>query len=161
MGGGEGIVTVPEAKAPPGPGFVAGIHLATGVHQDYLFPVAQLLAYHALPRLDNESADSIREGMQAFAEALHLGPYDGPPPPIGHRIRIRRGVPWLDYGDGERRLGLPAARSWLDVVEAGGPVRILVLFDPLAAGADQAAVTEHVRECHERGAMRWGTTYHV
>ncbi|MEV0559469.1 hypothetical protein AB0I27_39235 [Streptomyces sp. NPDC050597] len=154
-------MTVPEAKAPPGPGFVAGICLATGVHRSYVFPVAQLLAYHAPPSLDHESVDSIREGMQAFAEALYLGPHDGPPPTIGHRIRIRRGIPWLDYGDGEHRLGLPVARSWVDVVEAGGPVRILVLFDPLAADSGQAAVAEHVRECHEQGAMRWGTTYHV
>lgn len=154
-------MTVPEAKAPPGPGFVAGMRLATGVHQQFLFPVAQLLAYHAPPRLDNESVNNISEGMRAFAEALYLGPHDGHPPHIGHRIRIRRGTPWLDYGDGERRLALPATRSWVNVVEAGGPVRILVLFDPLVADADEAAVTEHVRECHARGAMRWGTTYHV
>ncbi|MEU9142004.1 hypothetical protein AB0D33_39735 [Streptomyces sp. NPDC048404] len=154
-------MTVPEAKAPPGREFVGAMCLATGVHRDYVFPAAQLLVYHEPPRLDGESVDSIREGMQAFAEALHLGPHDGPPPPIGHRIRIRHGVPWLDYGDGEHRLGLPVSRLWLDVVEAGGPVRILVLFDPLAADSGQAAVAEHVRECHERGAMRWGTTYHV
>lgn len=154
-------MTVPEAKAPPSAGFVAGICLATGVHRSYMFPVAQLLAYHAPPRVDNESVDSIRECMQAFAEALYLGPHDGPPAHIGHRIRIRQGTPWLDYGDGEKRLALPAARSWVDIVEAGGPVRILVLFDPLAAGSGQAATAEHVRECHARGAMRWGTTHHV
>ncbi|WP_406125021.1 hypothetical protein OHQ89_23925 [Streptomyces canus] len=154
-------MTVPETKTPPGPGFVAGICLGTGVYRGYVFPVAQLLAYHAPPHLDHESVDSIREGMQAFAEALHLGPHDGPPPPIGHRIRIRQGSPWLDYGDGAHRMQLPAARSWLDIVEAGGPVRVLVLFEPLAAGTRQAEIDAHVRACFERGAMRWGTTYHV
>ncbi|MFJ9892736.1 hypothetical protein ACIQPR_05320 [Streptomyces sp. NPDC091280] len=154
-------MTGPEAKAPPVAGFVAGICLATGVHQKHLFPVAQLIAYHAAPRLENESVDSIRAGMQAFADALNLGPYDGPPPHIGHRIRIRQGTPWLDYGDGEKRLGLSAARSWLDVVEAGGPVRIAVVFDPLGSDSGQASVAEHVLVCHARGAMRWGTTYHV
>ena len=154
-------MTVPEAKAPSRPEFVDGIRLVTGMHQQYLFPVAQLLAYYGPPRLENENVDSIREGMQAFADALYLGPYDGPPPHIGHRIRIRQGTPWLDYGDGERRLALPAARSWLDVVEAGGPVRISVVLDPLGSGSGQAAIAEHVLVCHARGAMRWGTTYHV
>ncbi|WP_307783157.1 hypothetical protein [Streptomyces sp. MBT53] len=154
-------MTVPEAKAPPSAEFVDGICLATGIHQQYLFPVAQLLAYHGPPHPENESTDSIREGMETFAEALHLGPYDGPPPYIGHRIRIRQGTPWLDYGDGARRLSLPAARSWLDVVEAGGPVQITVVFDPLGSDSGQTAVSEHVLVCHARGAMRWGTTYHV
>ncbi|UIX33529.1 hypothetical protein [Streptomyces sp. GQFP] len=154
-------MTTDGIAAPPGPGFVAGICLGTGVHRGYLFPVAQLLAYHAPPHLDHESVDSIREGMQAFAEGLRLGPHDGPPPRIGHRIRIRQGSPWLDYGDGAHRLQLPAARSWLDVVEAGGPVRILVVFEPLADGAGKTEIDAHVRECFERGAMRWGTTYHV
>ncbi|WP_105973372.1 hypothetical protein [Streptomyces geranii] len=56
---------------------------------------------------------------------------------------------------------LPAARSWLDVVEAGGPVRVLVLFEPLTAGTGKADIDAHVRACFEPGTMRWGTTYHV
>jgi hypothetical protein len=154
-------VTTHGSTAPPGPGFVAGINLATGVHRAYAFPVANLLAYPAPPRLPQETVEGIREEMQAFAEGLQLGPADGIPVHIGHRVRIRQGRPWLDYGDGERRLCLPAARSWLDVVEAGGPIRILVLFEPLAAGAGQAAISDHVNACFEQGAARWGTTYHV
>ncbi|WP_449352567.1 hypothetical protein [Streptomyces shaanxiensis] len=151
----------PQTSTIPGPGFVAGITLATGLHRGYVLPVANLLAYHAPPRLEHETAEDIREGMQAFADGLLLGPCDGPPVHIGHRIRIRQGRPWLDYGDGERRLCLPAARSWVDVVEAGGPIRILVLFEPLAAGTGQGEIAKHVTACFEQGAARWGTTYHV
>jgi hypothetical protein len=154
-------MTVPEVNAPPGPGFVAGIRFATGMHRTYAFPVAQLLAYHVPPRLAHESAERIVEGMRAFADALRLGSHDGPPSNIGRRIRVRQGMPWLDYGDDEYRVCVPAARPWVHAVEAGGPVRILVLLEPLAAGAGQAETDAHVRACFERGAMRWGTTYHV
>lgn len=154
-------MTVPDVESPPGAGFVAGIRLATGVHRAYAFPVAQLIATHAPPRLEHETVEGIRDGMQLFAAALDLGPHNGPPVPIGHRIRIRRGTAWLHYGADEWRLGVPAPRSWLDAVEAGAPVRVLVTFDPLAAGADQEEMAEHVRACYVRGALRWGTTYHV
>ncbi|ADI05561.1 hypothetical protein SBI_02440 [Streptomyces bingchenggensis BCW-1] len=153
-------MTVPEVKA-PGPGFTAGIRLATGIHRTEAFTVAQLLAYNVPPRLAHESVERIGEGMRAFADALHLGPHDGPPPYISHRIRIRHGLPWLDYGDAPYRLCVPAAPSWVRLVAAGGPVRICVLFDPLAADAGQAETDTHVRACFTRGSMRWGTTYHV
>ncbi|WP_234043367.1 hypothetical protein [Streptomyces marianii] len=149
-----------QTDSPPGPGFVAGIRLATGIHQTDAFTVANLLAFHAPPRLAHETDESIREGMQAFAAAMDLGPHDEHPPYIGHRIRIRQGMPWLNYAD-EYSLCVPAARSWLDVADNGGPIRVLVLFNPLAPGGDQQRTAEHVRDCYERGAMRWGTTYHV
>lgn len=145
----------------PGPGFVAGIRLATGLHLADSFSVAQLLMYHVPPRLAHESVESIGTGMRAFADALYLGPHDEPAPYIGHRIRIRRGAPWLAYGDDTYRLCVPAAPSWVHLVAAGGPVRICVLFDPLAAEAGQEETDAHVRACFARGSMRWGTTYHV
>lgn len=154
-------MTVPSIAAPPGPGFVAGVRLATGIHQSETFAVAQLLAYHAPPRLAHETVKRIGEGMRAFADALRLGSAEHLPPMIGHRIRIRRGWPWLDYGDDTYRLCVPAAPSWVRLVAAGGPVRVCVLFDPLAAGAGQAEIDAHVRACFARRAMRWGTTYHV
>ncbi|MFD5873698.1 hypothetical protein [Streptomyces sp. NPDC060322] len=154
-------MTTPDIMAPPGPGFVCGIHLATGIHTTEAYTLAQLLAYHVPPRLAHESAERIGEGMRSFADALRLGPSDEHPPHIGHRIRIRRGKPFLDYGDDTYRLCVPAASSWAHLVAAGKPVRILVLLDPLDAGATQAEIDAHVRGCFERGAMRWGTTYHV
>ncbi|MFH9430223.1 hypothetical protein ACH4JZ_18270 [Streptomyces sp. NPDC017615] len=154
-------MTSPQTEAPPGPGFVSGIRLATGVHRNYAFPVAQLLAYHAPPRLAHETVERTRQGMAEFAAALRLGPPDGAPLSIGHRIRMRNGRPWLDYGDDDYRLAIPASRAWSQVVEAGGPVRVLVLFDPLTAGATQVEIGAHVQACYDRGAMRWGTTYHV
>jgi hypothetical protein len=142
-------------------GSVAGVRLATGIHQTDAFAVANLLVVHWPPRLAHETDESIREGMRSFAAAMHLGPHDNEPPYIGHRIRIRRGMPWLDYGDDEYRLRVPAAQSWVDVAAHGGPIRVLVLFDPLAPGANQHQTTEHLRDCSQRGAMRWGTTYHI
>lgn len=148
-------------QAPPGIGFVAGIRLATGVHRTDAFAVAQLLAYHVPPRLAHESTERIVEGMTAFAGALRLGPPTAHPPYCGNRIRIRRGLPWLDYGDDEYRLCLPADQTWLQLVAAGGPVRICVLFEPHESGFGQTAMAEHVRGCFARGTMRWGTVYHV
>ncbi|MDQ0949349.1 hypothetical protein QFZ24_003272 [Streptomyces phaeochromogenes] len=154
-------MTVSDMQAPPGPGFVVGIRLATGIHTTETFTVAQLLAYHVPPRLAHESAERIGEGMQSFAAALRLGPPDRHPPMIGRRIRIRRGMPWLDYGDDTYRLSIPAEPSWVHLVAAGGPVRILVVFAPVAAGTGQAEMDAHVRACFLSGAMQWGTTYHV
>lgn len=154
-------MSVTKADAPPGPGFVAGIRLATGVHQTEAFNIAQLLAYHVAPRLAHENVKRIADGMRSFAAVLGLGPADVPPPMIGRRVRIRRGKPWLDYGDDTYQLYLPAAPSWVHLVAAGGPVRICVLFEPLTGGAGQTQTDAHIRRCFARGAMRWGTTYRV
>lgn len=45
--------------------------------------------------------------------------------------------------------------------QLSGPIRVLVLFDPLAPGANQHQATEHLRDCYQHGTMRWGTTYHI
>lgn len=97
--------------------------------------------------------------MRTLAESLALGPADQPPPMIGRRIKVRRGVAWLDYGDDRYVLALPSAPSWARLVVNGAPVRICVLFEPLAAGAGQAETDDHVRRCFERGSMRWGRAY--
>ncbi|MEU1020271.1 hypothetical protein [Streptomyces sp. NPDC005898] len=154
-------MTTPETIAPPGPGFIAGVRFATGLQRTEAFTVAQLLAYHVPPRLPHESVERIGEGMRALAGAMHLGPHDAHAPYIGHRIRIRAGAPWLDYGDDEYRVRVVASYDWVRLVAAGTPVRVYVLFDPLDAGADQAATAAHATDCYNRGAMRWGTTYHV
>lgn len=149
--------------APPGPGFVTGIRLATGVHHTSADSVAQLLAYHLPPRHAHETTEHIRDGMREFADALRLGPGDEHPPFIGHRIRIRRGRPWLDYSDDAYHLSVAAAPSWVQLAAAGGPVRVCVLLEPLdpALGRDQAAVAAHMRHCLAHDAVRWGTTYNA
>ncbi|MFF1686095.1 hypothetical protein [Streptomyces sp. NPDC058254] len=154
-------MTAPTPTAPPGPGFVTGIRLATGVLRRGPYNVAQLLAFHVPPRLAHETTDHIADGMRRFADALRLGPADQEPPMIGHRIRIRSGRPWLDYGDDEYRLCVSAAPSWVRLVADGAPVRVCVMFDPLDAGLGQDATDAHVRACFASGAMRWGTTYHI
>ncbi|MEF3118742.1 hypothetical protein [Streptomyces chrestomyceticus] len=154
-------MTTPGVTAPPGPGFVAGLRLATGLHHTPTHSVAQLLVSHLPPRLPHESDEHIRTGMEALAASLHLGPVTEDPPMIVHRVRIWRGLPWLDYGDASYRLCLPATPSWARMVVTGTPVRVLALFDPLPAGADQLETDVHVRRGYLRRSMRWGTTYHA
>ncbi|KEF04730.1 MULTISPECIES: hypothetical protein [Streptomyces] len=151
----------PDTTTPPGPGFVAGVRLATGLHHAPTHSVAQLLVSHVPPRLTHESDEHIRSGMESLAVSLRLGPVTEHPPMIGHRVRVRRGLPWLDYGDDSYRLCVPAAPSWVRMVATGTPVRILVMFEPLSAGADQNDMDAHVRSGYLRGSMRWGSTYHV
>ncbi|MGC0427597.1 hypothetical protein RKD32_003952 [Streptomyces sp. SAI-195] len=145
----------------PGPTFAAGIQLATGVHRGEGFAVAQVLAYHVPPMYAADSYESISDGMRAIATAMRLGPCEAQPPYIGHRIRMQRGTPFLDYGRDDYRLALPVGEEWRKLVEDGGPVRILVMFDPRPAGMQQPELSEFVRDAFKRRAMRWGTTYHV
>ncbi|MFF8095670.1 hypothetical protein [Streptomyces sp. NPDC016675] len=148
-------------KTVPGPTFAAGIQLATGVHRGDGFAVAQVLAYHVPPMYAAESHESVRDGMRAIAASLRLGPCETHPPYIGHRVRIRSGTPFLDYGRDDYLMALPVGEEWRKVVEAGGPVRILLMLDPRPAGLRQPELSEFVRDAFTRRAMRWGTTYHV
>ncbi|MFI1191526.1 hypothetical protein [Streptomyces californicus] len=154
-------MTTTQITAPPGPGFIAGVRFATGLRRTDAFTVAQLLAYHVPPRLPHESVERIGEGMRALAGAMNLGAHDAHAPYVGHRIRIRAGAPWLDYGDDTYRVRVVASAEWVRLVAAGTPVRLYVLFDPLASGASQEETAEHAADCFRRGAMRWGTAYHV
>ncbi|WND36906.1 hypothetical protein RI578_22630 [Streptomyces sp. BB1-1-1] len=142
----------------PGPTFAAGIQLATGVHRTDVFAVAQVLAFH-VPPPRQEQTPEIAAGMRAIAASLGLGAHDGTPPYIGRPITLRRGTPVLDYGHPDARLWLPVGDEWRKVAENGGPVRILILFDPLWPTNRQGALAEHVHACYDRGAMQWGTTY--
>lgn len=153
--------TTPEVNEAPGPQFISGVRFATGIRDMDGIQVAQLLMYHVPPRLAHESVERINAGMDRLAGAMNLGPHDARAPYIGHRIRMRAGLPWLDYGHDTYRVRLPASFDWIRLVRTGTPVRVYVLFDPLDTGADQAALGEHAADCFNRGAMRWGTTYHV
>ncbi|WKX70353.1 hypothetical protein [Streptomyces sp. XD-27] len=149
----------PGVQATPGPGFVASVRLATGIHRTESYSVAQLLAYHVPPRLAHENVGRIKDNMRALADSLRLGHAEQRPPLIGRRIQLRGNLPWLDYGDEKWRLCIPAAPSWVELVTWGAPVRICVLLEPLAAGSGQAETDAHVRHCFTKRSLRWGTTY--
>ncbi|MEU8805072.1 hypothetical protein [Streptomyces anthocyanicus] len=153
--------TTQTAAAAPGPTFAAGIQLATGVYRGDGFAVAQVLAYHVTPHYIGETDGSVRIGMQAIATAMRLGPCDTSPPNLGRRVEMRSGTPFLDYGRDDYRLALPVGEEWRKLVEDGGPVRILLMFDPRPAGLQQPELGEFVRDAFTRRAMRWGTTYRV
>jgi hypothetical protein len=163
MGGGGAVTegsSVQVTTGTPGATFAAGIQLSTGVHRGPGFSVAQVLAFHVPPpHCPAESVESITAGMRALADSMQLGPHDQDPPFVGHRVSMRSGTPWLDYGHDGHFLVLPIGAQWREVAEGGGPIRILWLLDPLTPLADRSAIEAHVSACYDRGAMRWGTTY--
>ncbi|RMB83634.1 hypothetical protein [Streptomyces shenzhenensis] len=154
-------MTAPSLDVPPGPGFVATIAAVTAVQKpsDGL-AVAQLLITHPGPRRQNETVETVEDGMRRLATALHLGPGEQEPPVIGGKLMIRRGFAALDYGHDRYVMTIPSpSQDWLALVGAGGACRICLVFAPLAVGADQAETDAHLRASFERGQVRWGTTY--
>lgn len=147
--------TGPELLMLPGPTFAAGIQVSTSVHRA---AVAQVLAYHVPAHGRDQSASQISAGMRAIAQSLGLGAHDAPPPDLGPRIELRSGTPHLDYGCADYDLPLPVGEEWRAVAEAGGPVRVMILFDPLWPSGGAGALAAHVDDCFERGALQWGTT---
>jgi hypothetical protein len=160
MGGGEGNVTAPSTDIPPGPGFVAGIAAATGIHQTPEYEIAQLLITHPGPRRANETTKNVEHGMRRLATALHLGPGAGSPPVIGPRIIMRRGVTALDYGHDQYVMTIPSpTQDWVALVGSGALCRVCLVFAPLSLTADQAEADAHIRDSLACGAVMWGTTY--
>ncbi|MGW6518530.1 hypothetical protein [Streptomyces sp. NPDC054962] len=140
-----------------GASFASGIQVATGVHRDQTGTVAQILAVHVPPRFEGETVESIRDGMRSMAKSLGLGvPYEHPPR-IARCIDLRRDTPFLTFDGGA--LALPIGPEWRAVAERGAPIRILFLFNPLAAFGLKEAIDDHVRDCFASGDMQWGTTY--
>ncbi|MFD8005870.1 hypothetical protein [Streptomyces mirabilis] len=153
-------MTSPSVDIPPGPGFVASVAAATGIHHTDDFDIAQLLITHPGPRRPNESAETVTGGMRRLATALHLGPGDQPPPVVGARVMIRRGFASLDYGHDEYVMTIPSpSPDWLALLAAGALCRICLVVAPLALSADQAETDAHLREQFARGGVVWGTTY--
>jgi hypothetical protein len=149
-----------ELDVPPGPGFVASVAAATGIHQADGIDLAQLLVTHPGPRRVNETAETVEHGMRRLATALHLGPGDQPPPVIGPRLMIRRGFAALDYSHDEYVMTIPSpSQDWLQLVENGALCRICLVVAPLALSADQAETDAHLRDSFARGEVVWGTTY--
>ncbi|OPF79955.1 hypothetical protein VT50_0214595 [Streptomyces antioxidans] len=160
MGGGEGIVTAPHLDVPPGPGFVATVAAATGIHRADGFALAQLLITHPGPRRQNESAETVEDGMRRLATSLHLGPGDKEPPVIGARLTIRRGCAALDYGHDKYVMTIPPpSRDWLALVAHGALCRVCLVTAPLALAADQAETDAHVRASLAHGQVMWGSTF--
>lgn len=146
-----------ETGTMPGASFASGIQIATGVHREPTFTVAQILAVHVPPRFQGETVESIRNGMRLMAESLGLGEPYKHAPRIAPCIDLRRTTPFLTYDGGA--LALPIGPEWKAVAERGAPIRILFLFEPLGAFGLKEAIDGHVRDCFASGAMRWGTTY--
>ncbi|KUN96210.1 hypothetical protein [Streptomyces caeruleatus] len=145
---------------PPGPGFVATVAAATGIHRTEAGDIAQLLITHPGPRRPNETPESVECGMRRLATALHLGPGDEQPPVIGAQIMIRRGFAALDYGHDQYVMTIPSpSQDWLALLDVGAVCRVCLVIAPLALAADQAETDAHIRESLARGLLMWGTTY--
>ncbi|MFF4523466.1 hypothetical protein [Streptomyces bluensis] len=152
-------MTTPRLSTLPGPTFRAGIQVATGVHRNDTYTVAQVLTYH-VPPTPGQSEREISDGMQAIAASLRLGAHDEAPPFIGHgRIQLAGITPHLNYGRDDSRIALPVGEDWRTVAQSGAAVRVIVLFDPLWPGGGQNALAAHVDACYDRGTLRWGTTF--
>lgn len=145
---------------PPGPGFVASVAAATGIHHGEAGDLAQLLITHPGPRRTNETPETVEHGMRRLAAALRLGPGDKRPPVIGARIAIHRGRAALDYGHDQYVMTIPPpSRDWLVLLGAGAPCRVCPVVPPLPLGTDQAGTDAHLRESLAAGLVAWRTTY--
>jgi hypothetical protein len=157
MGGGVEPVTASSLDVPPGPGFVATVAAATGIHRTPEGDLAQLLITHPGPRRPAETTETVEYGMRRLATALHLGPGHQEPPVIGPQIVIRMGRVALDYGHDQYVMTIPPpSQDWLALVAHGALVRVCLVTAPIALGADQA---EHLRASLATGQVLWGTTY--
>ncbi|MFD5231035.1 hypothetical protein ACFWJ5_21345 [Streptomyces qaidamensis] len=153
-------MTLPSLDVPPGPGFVATVTAATGIHRDGAKATAQLLITHPGPRRQNETLETVTEGMQRLATALHLGPGDQSPPTIGRQLMLSRGRVALDYGHDQYVMTVPQpSQDWLALVSVGAGCRVYLTFGPLALGADKAETLRHIADSLEHGQLMWGTTF--
>ncbi|MFE4333968.1 hypothetical protein ACFRQM_32500 [Streptomyces sp. NPDC056831] len=153
-------MTVPSLDVPPGPGFVATVAAATGIHRADGYDLAQLLITHPGPRRMNETTETVMDGMRRLATALHLGPGEQDPPVIGAQLMIRRGYAALDYGHDQYVMTIPTpSQDWLALVGHGALCRICLVIAPLALAPDQAETDAHLRASLARGEVMWGTTF--
>ncbi|MFK0108501.1 hypothetical protein [Streptomyces sp. NPDC091217] len=153
-------MTAPPLDIPPGPGFVATVTAATGIHHNGTKTTAQLLITHPGPRRQNETPETVMGGMQRLATALHLGPGDQPAPPIGRQLMLSRRRVALDYGHDQYVMTVPQpSQDWLALVSVGAGCRLYLTLAPLALGADRAETMQHLTESLERGQLMWGTTF--
>jgi hypothetical protein len=145
----------------PGLAFLADLTYTTGMH--YAAggaPIAQLLMTHTPPRKQGETLDWIDAGMRALSACLDLGPVLQDPPDIGPRLTLHQAVVSLDYGDETCRLLIPGtSQRWQRHVADGGPVRVLLAFEPTPDGPTQEDCARFIERCIDADTVRWGTTY--
>ncbi|MFF4118951.1 hypothetical protein ACFY0P_36660 [Streptomyces sp. NPDC001714] len=153
-------MTAPPLDIPPGPGFVATVTAATGIHRNGTKATAQLLITHPGPSRRNESLETVLDGMHRLATALHLGPGDQPAPSVGRQLMLSRGRVALDYGHDQYVMTVPQpSPDWLALVSAGAGCRLYLTLGPLSLGADRAETMQHLTDSLEHGQLMWGTTF--
>ncbi|MFC5723230.1 hypothetical protein ACFP1Z_23960 [Streptomyces gamaensis] len=143
----------------PSLAFLADITYTVGIHHGNAGPMAQLLMTHTPPRRRGETPEWIDAGMRALSACLRLRPVAEEPPYVGPRLSVHRGVASLDYGDKDWRMCIPdPGRAWLQHVADGGPVRLLVAFEPSPGNRTQEEWSEFVEAAVKAQTIRWGTT---
>ncbi|WP_079150451.1 hypothetical protein [Streptomyces hygroscopicus] len=153
-------MTSSSLDVPPGPGFVATVAAATGIHRRGDLAVAQLLITHPGPRRQGETAETVENGMRQLATALRLGPGHQDPPVIGAQLMTSRGHVALDYSHEQYVMTIPQpSQDWLALVAVGAACRVCLMISPLPLAADQAATDAHLRASLARGQLMWGTTF--
>ncbi|MFC8199957.1 hypothetical protein ACFUTV_31875 [Streptomyces sp. NPDC057298] len=153
-------MTSPSLDIPPGPGFVATVTAATGIHRTDAYDVAQLFITHPGPRRPNETTKTVRDGMRRLATALHLAAGDQEPPVIGAQLMIRREFAALDYGHDQYVMTIPSpSQDWIALVGNGALCRICLVIAPLALTAGKEEIYAHLRASLARGELMWGTTF--
>ncbi|MFC5720385.1 hypothetical protein ACFP1Z_09445 [Streptomyces gamaensis] len=146
-------------RVTPGLAFLADITYTVGLHHGDAGTVAQLLMTHTPPRRPGETLEWIDAGMRALAACLNLGPVGEEPINVGPRLSVHRGVASLDYGDKDWRMCVPdPGRAWLQHVADGGPVRLMVGFEPSRSNRTQEEWGRFVEAAVKAGTIRWGTT---
>lgn len=149
----------PNIKITPSIGFLSGLTYTVGIHHGDAGAVAQLLMTHTPPRRPGETLDWIDAGMRALSACLDLRPTTEEPADVGPRLSVHRGVASLDYGDTDWRMCIPEpGRAWVQHVTDGGPVRLLVAFEPAADTCTQAEWGRFVDTAAAARKLRWGTT---
>ncbi|MEU1674109.1 hypothetical protein ABZ752_19075 [Streptomyces roseifaciens] len=149
----------PTTKITPSIGFLSGLTYTVGIHHGEVGAVAQLLMTHTPPRRRGETLEWIDAGMRALSACLNLGPTTEAPAYVGSRLSVHKGVASLDYGHEEWRMRIPEpGRAWLQHVTDGGPVRLLVVFEPAPSNLTQEGWGQFVDAAAAARKLRWGTT---
>lgn len=150
----------PVSRISPSIAFLADITYTVGIHYGDAGAVAQLLMTHTPPRRCGETTEWVDAGMRALSVCLNLGPINEEPIDVGPRLSVHRGVAALDYGERDWCMCIPdPGRAWLQHAVDGGPVRLLVAFEPSRSNRTHGEWGRFVDEAVEARTIRWGTTH--
>lgn len=147
-------------RAVPGPGFVAGCTVSTWLHAGALAePIAHLLIGHAPPRRPHENALSVELGLLGMIDAMGLRQATERVPSIGNRLIVRGPYVALDYGYPTFVMRVPTpGREWRAHVDAGRPVCLTIVLDPIPPGAGRDAIEAHLEAVVAVGRAYMGAT---